>query len=108
MATIWLLFNPGFGSEALRGPNNPDGKWVNVEDEVMNDEVVNYLKTIVSPAAELHDASLLVERKVLDVHLAGRVVDGRRLPLHFARGHQGGLCGQRDLEVAVGAERRRD
>ncbi len=34
------------------------------------------LGAVVSPAAELHDAGLLVKRKVLDVHFAGGVVDG--------------------------------
>ena len=41
----------------------------------------HHLKPIISPASKLHDASLLVEGKILDVHLTGGVVDGRRLPL---------------------------
>ena len=32
------------------------------------------------------------------------MIDRRRLPLHLPGGHQGGLGGQRHLEVAVSAE----
>jgi hypothetical protein len=63
-----------------------------------------HLKPVVGPAAKLHDAGLLVEGKVLDVHLARRVVDRGRLPLHLARGHQGCLRRKGHLKVAVGAE----
>ena len=42
-----------------------------------------HLEAVVGPAAELHDAGLLVEGEVLHVHLAGGVVDGRRPPLHL-------------------------
>ena len=41
----------------------------------------NYLKAIISPASKLHDASLLVKGEILNVHLAGGVVDGWWLPL---------------------------
>lgn len=44
-----------------------------------------HLKAIVGPAAELHDAGLLVEGKVLDVDLAGAFVNGRRTPLDASR-----------------------
>ena len=60
-----------------------------------------YLESIVGPAAELHDAGLLVEGEVLHVHLAGGVVDGGRLPLHPPLVVQGRLCGQRHLKVPV-------
>ena len=67
-----------------------------------------YLESVVGPAAELHDAGLLVEGKVLDVHLATRVVDRRRLPLHFPRRHQRRLRRKGHLEIAVGAARKRE
>ena len=60
-----------------------------------------YLESVVGPAAELHDAGLLVEGEVLHVHLAGGVVDGGRLPLHPPLVVQGRLCGQRHLKVSV-------
>ena len=60
-----------------------------------------YLESIVGPAAELHDAGLLVEGEVLHVHLAGGVVDGGRLPLHPPLVVQGRLRGQRHLKVPV-------
>ena len=63
-----------------------------------------HLESVVSPAAELHDARLLVEGEVLDVHLARRVIDGRRTPLDQPRVEQGRLGGQGHLEVAVGTE----
>ena len=66
-----------------------------------------YLEAVVGPAAELHDAGLLVEGEVLHVHLAGGVVDGRRLPLHQPGVEQRGLGRQRHLEVSVRAEMRR-
>ena len=62
-----------------------------------------YLESVVGPAAELHDAGLLVEGEVLHVHLAGGVVDGRRLPLHQPGVEQRRLGRQRHLEVAVSA-----
>ena len=65
-----------------------------------------HLEAVVGPAAELHDAGLLVEGEVLHVHLAGGVVDGRRLPGHVPRVVQRGLGGQGHLEVAIRAEMR--
>ena len=61
------------------------------------------MESIVSPASKLHDAGLLIEGEVLDVHLAGRVVNGRRSPFHEPGVEQGGLGRQGHLEVAVGA-----
>ena len=61
------------------------------------------MESIVGPASELHDAGLLVEGEVLDVHLAGRVVNGRWPPLHEPGVEQRGLGRQGHLEVAVGA-----
>lgn len=61
----------------------------------------SYLKAIVCPRTELHDAGLLVEGEVLDVDLARGLVDGGRAPLHAARVVQRGLRRQRHLEVAV-------
>ena len=60
-----------------------------------------YLKAVVRPAAELHDAALLVEGEPLDVYLAGGLVDGRRLPDHLSVVAQSGLRHQRHLVVAV-------
>ena len=42
-----------------------------------------YLEAIIGPASELHDAGLLVEGEILNVHLTGGVVDGWRLPLQI-------------------------
>lgn len=64
-----------------------------------------YLKSIVGPAAELHDACLLVERKVFDINFAGAFVNRRRTPLDASCVVEGGLCGQRHLEVAIGTAR---
>jgi hypothetical protein len=64
---------------------------------------VSNLKAVVRPGAELHDAGLLFEGEVLDVDLAGRLVDGGRPPLHAARVVQRRLRRQRHLEVAVRA-----
>lgn len=61
------------------------------------------LKPIIGPRPEFHHTGLLIERKVLDVNHAGRLVDGRRLPLNEAVEPQGGLRRQRHLEIAVGA-----
>ena len=65
---------------------------------------LDHLKAIVCPAAELHNAGLLVEGEILDVHLAGAVVDGGGFPLHQAGVEQSGLGGQGHLEVAISAE----
>ena len=61
-----------------------------------------HLEAIIGPAAKLHDASLLVEWEVLNVHLARGVVNGRGPPLHQAGVEQRCLRGQGHFEVAVG------
>lgn len=62
-----------------------------------------YLESVVCPAAELHDACLLVEGKVLDIDFAGALVNGRRPPLDAPCVVQCCLCGQRHLKVAISA-----
>jgi hypothetical protein len=62
------------------------------------------LKPIIGPRPKLHDTRLLVERKVFDVNLTGRLVDGGRFPLHQPVVPQGRLCGQRHLKVPVSTE----
>ena len=68
-------------------------------------QVLAYLEAIVCPTAKLHDTCLLVKREVLDVYLAGGLVDGRRLPLHQAVEPDRGLGGKGHLEIAVSTER---
>ena len=64
-----------------------------------------HLKPVIGPRAELHDTGLLVEGEILDVDLAGRLVDGRGLPLYKAVPPQGGLGGKGHFKIAIGAER---
>lgn len=61
-----------------------------------------YLEAVVSPRAELHDARLLVERKVFYVDLARGLVYGRWLPFDPPRVIQRRLRCQRHLEITVG------
>ena len=68
-------------------------------------QVLAYLEAIVCPTAKLHDTCLLVKREVLDVYLAGGLVDGRRLPLHQAVEPDRGLSGKGHLKIAVSTER---
>jgi hypothetical protein len=42
-----------------------------------------HLKSVEGPAAELEEAGLLVEGEELDVDLARRLEDGRRVPHHL-------------------------
>ena len=67
----------------------------------------HYLETIVGPRAKFHDTRLFVEGEILHVHLARRVINGRRLPFHF-KGHsqttlttKGGGAGERRLLRAL-------
>ena len=53
---------------------------------ILGNQSPHYLKTIVGPRAKFHDTRLFVEGEILHVHLARRVINGRRLPFHF-RGH---------------------
>ncbi len=62
------------------------------------------LKPIIGPRPKLHDTRLLVERKVFDINLTGRLVDGGRFPLHQSVVPQGRLCGQCHLKVPVSTE----
>ena len=65
---------------------------------------MTYLKPIICPATKLHDTSLLIKREVLHVHLAGGMVDGRRLPLDQPSVKQGCLGGQGYLKVTISTE----
>ena len=60
-----------------------------------------HLFAIIGPRAELHDASLLIKREVLDIDLARGLVDGRWFPFDLAVGKEGRLGGQSHLKVAV-------
>lgn len=60
------------------------------------------LEPVVCPTAELEHARLLVEREILDIDLATRFVNGRRLPLNQPAVVHGGFGRQRHLKVAVG------
>ena len=68
---------------------------------------ISYLETIIRPASEFHDASLLVEREILHVHFAGRMIDSRRFPFNQAVAFQGGLRWQRHFKVAVSAAKKK-
>lgn len=57
--------------------------------------------SVVRPRSELHRTRLLVEREVLDVYLAKRLVNGRRFPHHFARVVQYGFCHYCHFVVAI-------
>ena len=63
-----------------------------------------YLKPIIGPAAKLHHASLFVEREILNVDLAGGLINGWRLPLHETMVPQRGLCRQGYLKVTIRAK----
>ena len=65
---------------------------------------LDHLKAIVCPAAELHHTGLLVEGEILDVHLAGAVVDGGGFPLHQTIVKESGFGCQGYLKVPVSAE----
>ena len=62
------------------------------------------LVAVVSPASEFHVAALLVEGEPLDVDLAGRLVNGRRLPDDLSGVVEAGLGHQGHLVLSVGAE----
>lgn len=66
-------------------------------------EMVYYLEAVVSPRAKLHDARLLVERKVFYVDLARGFVYGRWLPFDPPCVIQRRLRCQRYLEITVSA-----
>lgn len=68
----------------------------------------SHLEAVVSPRAELHHARLLVEGKIFDVDLAGRLVNRRRLPLDPTRVVQCRLRRQRHLKITVGAVEKRN
>jgi hypothetical protein len=64
-----------------------------------------HLKPVIGPGPEFHDTCLLVEGKVLNVDLTGRLVNGGRLPLYQPVPPQGGLRGQGHFKITIGAER---
>ena len=64
----------------------------------------DYLKSIVGPASELHHTGLLVEGEILDVHLAGAVVDGGGFPGNIPSVEESCLGGQCYFKVSVSTE----
>ena len=66
-------------------------------------------ETVVGPRSELEEALLIVEGEELDVDVAGRLVDGRRVPHDLAGVVQLRFRHDSHLVVAVGtAERQRE
>ena len=59
-----------------------------------------HLKPIICPAPKFHDAGLLVEGEILDVHLTRRVVDRRWLPLKYKLKLGDGREGERGLKIS--------
>lgn len=64
-----------------------------------------YLKTIVCPRSELHDASLFIEGEVFDINFTAGLVYRWRLPLHKPVVLKRRLSGECYFEVAVRAAR---
>lgn len=64
-----------------------------------------YLVAVVRPRAELHEATLFVEREPLDVHLAAGLVDGRWVPVDLAAEMHRRFREQRHFVVAIGTAR---
>lgn len=62
-----------------------------------------YHIAIVTPRSKLHEASLLVKRKVLHVNLAERLVDGGWLPNYFSVVVEDCFRHDRHFIVTVGA-----
>ena len=66
---------------------------------------VDYLKSIISPASKLHDTSLLIKRKILNIHLTGRMVDGWRLPFNQTIVVKSCLCCERHLKITISTKK---
>jgi hypothetical protein len=64
----------------------------------------DYLKAIVRPRPELHDARLLVKREILDVYLARGLIDGRWLPFHATSVVERRLRCQSDFKITISTE----
>ena len=62
-----------------------------------------HLKTIVGPRAKLHDAALLIKRKILNINLTGGLVDSWRFPGNISFVCDNRLCHQSHLIVSVRA-----
>ena len=60
------------------------------------------LESVVCPTAKLEHARLFIEWEILDIDLATRFIDGRRLPLNQPAIVHGGFGRQRHLKVAIG------
>ena len=66
-------------------------------------EYIPHLKTIVGPRTKLHDAALLIKRKILNIDLTGRLVDSWRFPGNISFECDNRLCHQSHLIVSVRA-----
>jgi hypothetical protein len=62
---------------------------------------LRYLKSIVGPGTELHEACLLVEGEVPHIDLTGGLENGGRSPNHFARVVQHSLRHRSDNVLSV-------
>lgn len=66
-----------------------------------------YRVSVVSPRTKLHETILLIERKELHVNVTRGLVNGGRVPSHFARIMEHSFGHNRDLVVSVGTNERK-
>ena len=63
-----------------------------------------YHVTVICPGPELHETFLLVKGEELDINLAGRLVNSRRVPSNSSRIVKNRFCHDGYLIIAVSAE----
>lgn len=84
-----------------------DRNMYKLQKNTPSSEHTPHLKTIVGPRAKLHDAALLIKRKILNVDLTGGLVDSWRFPGNISFVCDNRLCHQSHLIVSVRATNKR-
>lgn len=80
-----------------------DNNMYKLQKNTPSSENTPHLKTIVGPRSKLHDATLLIKRKILNIDLTGGLVDSWRFPGNISFECDNRLCHQSHLIVSVRA-----
>lgn len=80
-----------------------DRNMYKLQKNTPSSEHTPHLKTIVGPRAKLHDAALLIKRKILNIDLTGGLVESWRFPGNISFVCDNRLCHQSHLIVSVRA-----
>ena len=84
-----------------------DRNMCQLQKHTPSSEHTPHLTAIVGPRAKLHEAALLIKRKILDINFTGRLVDSWGFPGNVSFECDSRLCHQSHLIVSVRATKKK-